>query len=93
MTSVGAAGTVLGACLFVLHPKMQFKRLGFIQFINPSDPCLIDYDQWYRRYKLVAGYDTASKFRAATLMNYSTVCILVIIQVLKNGCRVGNQLR
>ena len=31
LTSMGAGGTALGALLVVLHPKMQFKRLGIFQ--------------------------------------------------------------
>eukprot|EP00798_Chlamydomonas_sp_ICE-L_P008617 gene8617-34060_t len=31
LTSMGAAGTALGALLVVLHPKMEFSRLGFLQ--------------------------------------------------------------
>jgi zinc transporter ZupT len=31
LTCLGAAGTSLGAFIVVLHPKMQFKRLGVFQ--------------------------------------------------------------
>jgi hypothetical protein len=31
LTTLGALGTSLGAFLVVLHPKMQFKRLGIFQ--------------------------------------------------------------
>ena len=31
LTFLGACGTAMGAFLVVLHPKMQFKRLGLFQ--------------------------------------------------------------
>jgi hypothetical protein len=31
LTSLGAAGTALGGLMVVLQPKMQFKRLGYLQ--------------------------------------------------------------
>jgi len=31
LTSMGAMGTALGAFMVVLHPKMEFKRLGLFQ--------------------------------------------------------------
>ena len=34
LTFMGACGTALGAFMVVLHPKMQFKRLGLFQVID-----------------------------------------------------------
>jgi ZIP family zinc transporter len=31
LTMLGAAGTALGALMVVIHPKMQFQRLGLLQ--------------------------------------------------------------
>jgi hypothetical protein len=31
LTMMGAMGTSLGAFMVVLHPKMEFSRLGFFQ--------------------------------------------------------------
>ena len=37
LTLMGAAGTSLGALMVVIHPKMQFQRLGLLQVTGPGD--------------------------------------------------------
>ena len=37
LTFLGACGTAAGAFLVVLHPKMQFKRLGLFQVGGGDD--------------------------------------------------------